>query len=233
MTNLSASDLAGRHVRQARLRRGWTAAELAARCAKTGAPQLSSTVITNIETRRRASRQVAIDELLILARVLEIHPVQLIVPLDASEHLEVLPGDEMDALEAVTWIGGGAIPLHDRELASSAPEETANLLRHLDHGGVLNIIRLTDRAIRLITREDEMLERDPELAQADAGTWRLRLLADRLMHLAAHMEALGYDPPGPGAVREILQRRGLPSTLEEWRGQPGADGEGDADGTGS
>lgn len=218
MANLSASSIAGLRIRQARQRHGWTAAELAARCAKAGAPQLSPTVITNIETRRRESREVSVDELLILAHVLGVPPVQLMIPLDAGEELEIVPGVTMGPLEAAGWAGGSGIESRIRMIRSQGPEETAKLVRATGADGPLLLIRQIAYAGLQIALMDEMAASDDE-GKRNAGERYVSLIADRLMHLAARMQALGYDPPGLEPVREILKRHGLPSTLEEWRQQ--------------
>lgn len=106
MANLGASDLAGIRIRQARQRHNWTAKDLADRCAAAGAPQITTTVITNLETRRRKTREITVDEVLVLARVLGVSPLQLIVPADEGEELEVVPGVNLDALAAADWIAG-------------------------------------------------------------------------------------------------------------------------------
>ena len=100
MANLKASELAGLRIRQARQQRDWTAKELADQCAAAGAPQITPTVITNLETRRRKTREITLDEVLVLAHVLDVPPLQLMVPQNADEELEVIPGTCLDALAA-------------------------------------------------------------------------------------------------------------------------------------
>jgi transcriptional regulator with XRE-family HTH domain len=70
-------------VREIRQRRGWTAAALAERCAEIGAPEITRSVIANLETGRpgpdgRRRRDVTIDELLTLAYALDVPPADLL-----------------------------------------------------------------------------------------------------------------------------------------------------------
>lgn len=220
MANHSATGLAGIRVRQARQKRSWTARELAERCAKAGAPQITATVVTNLETRRRNSRQVAVDEWLVLAHVLEVPPLQLLLPLEAGEELEVVPGTDMDALEAVRWIGGPAEPPGLQNLLSPVPGSTANLLRTTNSDDVLAMLRQADYLLQYIAARD----RD-QTAMHVRSTPRMPVLADRLMHVTARLEVLGYPVP-LSQVGEILARRGLPSTLAQWREQAAADSAG-------
>jgi transcriptional regulator with XRE-family HTH domain len=111
MANLKASELAGLRIRQARQQRDWTAKELADQCAAAGAPQITPTVITNLETRRRKTREITLDEVLVLAHVLDVPPLQLMVPQNADEELEVIPGGRLDALAAADWIVGDPAPI--------------------------------------------------------------------------------------------------------------------------
>jgi transcriptional regulator with XRE-family HTH domain len=226
MANLSASDLAGRRIRETRQRRGWTAKELAERCAEAGAPHITPTVITNLETRRRATREITVDEVLVLAHALQVAPLQLMVPLDAAEALEVLPGVSLDAPEAVNWIAGDPHSSRLTRIRSLRPQDTNALMRWSDTDSILTTIRQIRYAGQYVLIEDDSLDNDPP--RAPVAKRVLPLLADRLWLLTARMESLGYAPPRLAHVRDILRRRGLPSTLEEWRRQP-ADADDPAD----
>lgn len=85
MTELrSPSDEVAERIRTERKQREWSARELAERCAAAGAPELTDNVIENIERRRttsgRRGRDVTVDQLLVLAYVLEISPIALLLP---------------------------------------------------------------------------------------------------------------------------------------------------------
>jgi transcriptional regulator with XRE-family HTH domain len=119
VTSARASDFVGERVKGLRTARGWTAKQLAERCAAIGAPELTAPVIANIETGRRDKdgrrrRQVTIDEAMTLAYALDVPPVYLFVPIDGSEALKVTTEIEMGPFEAVTWaIGASAGVTHD------------------------------------------------------------------------------------------------------------------------
>ncbi|MDP8927671.1 MAG: helix-turn-helix domain-containing protein [Actinomycetota bacterium] len=85
-----------RRIRELRTDRGWSARELAAACAdvlgadpaSTGAAALASRdVIANIENGRRTT--ISVEELLVLAAVLDVAPVHLLVPVSADYGLQV------------------------------------------------------------------------------------------------------------------------------------------------
>lgn len=86
------SDVAGKRVREVRRRHGWTAAQLAERCAEIGAPEITSSVVTDLETGRRDKatgrrrRSITVDELLVLACALDVAPVHLLVPLEEGKY---------------------------------------------------------------------------------------------------------------------------------------------------
>ena len=221
MTSYSPSGMAGRRIREARQQLGMTVRELAGECAKLGAPQLTTSVITNLETRRKATRDISVDELLAIARALGVRPLQLMVPLEAGERLGVA-GGELDAPEAIAWIAGD--PQGDllHWTAVPQPEYTPRVLRRGDQGTVLTTIRQVALVARQIAQYDEALTdpgfRGKHPAAAEAYEREsLPVMADRLMHLVARMEAAGHEAPGLDAAREILERHGLPATLEQWR----------------
>jgi transcriptional regulator with XRE-family HTH domain len=75
MTERTVSDLVAERVREARRARGWQIADLAARCAGMGHPELTENVIENIEHGRRDKtgrrrRNITIDELAVLSLAL-------------------------------------------------------------------------------------------------------------------------------------------------------------------
>ena len=104
MATLSASDITGHRVRQIREQREWTRKELAGRCAEAGFPDLTVTVLTNLETGRKG-RQFTVDEVIALAWVLAIQPLSLLAP-EGADVLQVVPGVEMDAPKALEWLLG-------------------------------------------------------------------------------------------------------------------------------
>lgn len=77
----TASDVIAASVRERRKRLGWNVATLAERCASVGAPELSASVIQNIEHGRprdgKRTRFVTAEELLGLARALSVSPAAL------------------------------------------------------------------------------------------------------------------------------------------------------------
>jgi transcriptional regulator with XRE-family HTH domain len=77
------SDLVARNIRALRTQHGWTAGYLAALCMEDGAPEITQSVIANIETGRRDTqgrrrRSVTVDELVVLARVFRVQPAVLL-----------------------------------------------------------------------------------------------------------------------------------------------------------
>ena len=115
------SDVIATRVRAVRKRQELTLAQLAAECARLGAPQLSLSALANIErgqtapsTRKR--RDVSPDELVVLACALRVPPVSLLFAVEADDQTEMLPGRRMDARAAARWFGGEA-PLPDEDSA--------------------------------------------------------------------------------------------------------------------
>jgi hypothetical protein len=83
------SDAVAARVKQVRKRRDLTVADLAARCAELGAPQLTAQALYKLEGQResagRRPRPVTVDELLALALALNVAPVHLLVPPDEPD----------------------------------------------------------------------------------------------------------------------------------------------------
>jgi transcriptional regulator with XRE-family HTH domain len=108
---MTVSDEVAARVRQWRKRRGWKPADLAARCAELGAPDLTENIIENIESRSRRGgtkrpRPVTVDELLVLALALDIAPVNLLADTDDQAPCQVTPAVSVRAVVARRWMRG-------------------------------------------------------------------------------------------------------------------------------
>jgi transcriptional regulator with XRE-family HTH domain len=126
----TASDLIAKTVRALREDRGMTVADLAQRCGQAGMPHLTAQVLYKLEGQRdkdnRPPRPVTVDELLILAYVLDVAPVHLIAGLDDDAQLPVSPDWSVSVPGGRQWIRG-LVPLADgdkkRYLANVPPSE--------------------------------------------------------------------------------------------------------------
>jgi transcriptional regulator with XRE-family HTH domain len=214
MTTLSASDIAALRIREARTKRGWRVKDLAEQCQKAGVPQITAPVITNLETRRRPGREITAEELLALAWVLEVAPLQLLSPLDDGEVLQVVPGQEMGPLEAAAWMADeDAVIEAVRPAGSGRAEDTERALRF--RGNPLTVIRQIRAAVRSLRYHDRLLAR-PDDPNYNWHKNSVTVVALRLLHLTASLEGLGYTAPPMPDVQEILARHGFPPTLAEW-----------------
>lgn len=72
----SPTDVVVRQVATIRKRKGWSAARLAAQCARVGAPQITESIIANLESGRR-QHGVTVEELVAFARALDVPTVHL------------------------------------------------------------------------------------------------------------------------------------------------------------
>lgn len=108
------SETVGSRVRQVREGHRWSVEDVAARCAAAGAPQLTVHALYALESGRkekgtgRRRRHITVDEFLVLAYVLGIHPVDLLVPasLISSAPYNIAPGVTTTAGRARNWIAG-------------------------------------------------------------------------------------------------------------------------------
>ncbi|SRR6266487_944828 len=116
------SDVVAARVRQVRTKRGMKVADLAARCAELGAPQLTAQALYKLEGQResatRRPRPVTVDELLALSLALNVAPVHLLVPPDdPREPYPVTATVTEQASSVRAWIRG--VLSIDRDLAEA------------------------------------------------------------------------------------------------------------------
>ncbi|MDK1348010.1 helix-turn-helix transcriptional regulator [Streptomyces sp. 378] len=127
-------------VREVRRKQGMTAAQLAEVCANLGYPELTTQALSNIESGRRDKdgrrrRYVTVDELIGLARALEVAPVYLLIPPLPSPD-QPLPDDAAEA-NALTHVwqafikGERPLPGMDpQRFLSEVPREEFTRLLH-------------------------------------------------------------------------------------------------------
>lgn len=99
MTSVTPNEIVAKRVAEVRRRRGWTAEQLAQKCRDVGAENFTTAKVNNIETRRS---RVTVDELCVLARALDVAPVNLVIPPDMGS-------DEGYAITATVGLGAGRI----------------------------------------------------------------------------------------------------------------------------
>lgn len=134
----TVGDVIAARVRSYRLQRGWSVRQLAEECARRGAPQLTAASLGNIERGReegakRKRRDVTVEELVILAYVLNVAPVLLILPLGTDDAVALAPGIAVHPYKALEWIDGRtALPGIDEE-AFRASVQTVQIYYEIDY----------------------------------------------------------------------------------------------------
>lgn len=92
----------GRAVRAARKRRGLSAQALSQRTAALGF-EIPRNAIANLEHRRKST--IGVHEISVLARALDLSPLELVIPAAALDRVEVAPGRFAEIWdEVVTWV---------------------------------------------------------------------------------------------------------------------------------
>ena len=195
-------------VRQIRRRRGLTAEGLAARCAEIGAPEITRSVIANIETGRkgrdgRRRRDVTVDELLILAFALQVPPALLMVPLDGTETLQVTNDVQMGVLQAANWMAGDDAAAGFYEPGA---DQAARIAR-----SVFAQPRPDTTPFVLLRRISSALNRAEDVKQANAkrpegGETPLLNIGREIAQVNAWLASLGFAPPQlPADVAAAVQ----------------------------
>lgn len=221
MTSVRASDLIGQRVKEIRDKRGWTAEQLAARCAEIGAPELTRSVLANIESGRRdwesgrRRRDVTVDEMLTLAYALEVQPPLLFTPLSGADLLQVTPATELDVIDALAWIDGGEAGIRmlaGSTVESDADEDRERLRRIRASSRPLNMLRAFWLQMYLLmfetgdipTRSDRRRDALEDLAIENPGAVNpLRTIANLIDNLVTQ----GLEPPPiPAPIAESLRK---------------------------
>lgn len=144
--------------------KGITAQALADRCAGLGHP-LHRAVIAKLEKGLRQS--VTVADLVVLANALGVSPTALVVPIDRDETVEILPGRNVPAYEAMTWFTGERRQVWAHE-APGYSEDFA----------LVDIYRAHDRHVVEWQRQSEQVARwASEIAQDPSAEARVKWAA--------------------------------------------------------
>ncbi|ORT59207.1 helix-turn-helix transcriptional regulator [Streptomyces sp. CB03238] len=176
-------------MRRARKAAGLTVAEAGEACATLGLP-VPKTTITNLETRRRSSIDLA--EFLVLAEVYKVPPVSLLFPLGTDASVAVLPDREVPTWEAVSWFTG------ETPLDKPAPEGSAR--------DVLDTYRAHSDAVATALASSRLAKERRRKASVTLDAAR----RDALLEAAASYEQLAFDDCRElRGFRDAMRERGL------------------------
>lgn len=148
---LRPHDVIASRVRELRQKRGWSAKHLADELQKVGLAWDRS-IVANFEHRRRET--VSVEELLALAYVFSVAPLNLMVPIVADDHddaqaYEPVPNVWVPLSEVRDWVRGYVEPFGDPRIsASERPEHEKGPDRH--------------GMIKLVEADARMAEQDAE-----------------------------------------------------------------------
>ncbi len=110
----SISDRVAERIKEVRKARGLTTKTLAERCARLGAPQISASVLMNIESGRRdpdarRRRDISVDEWAVIGYALGVSPLVLLLPGD-DEPFALTPQLATTARIVYDWLVGERRP---------------------------------------------------------------------------------------------------------------------------
>ncbi|MFE2430686.1 helix-turn-helix transcriptional regulator [Streptomyces sp. NPDC059373] len=185
--------LVAEQLRRFRKEQDLTVQDVADACEALGVA-VARTTITNLETGRRASVDLA--EFLVLAKVLGVPPISLLYPLGHTPTVVVLPGQEVSAWEAAAWFTGETP--QDAPSPPGSPREILDTFRA--HGDAVATALVSMRLAKERRRKaNASLDagRDDSLLETAAGYEQLAVEDRReLIALRTSMRQRGLTPPG-------------------------------------
>lgn len=161
----TVGDVIAERIRRFRKAKGMTVAQLAEACTAQGASGMTVASLTNLERPAggaRGRRQVAIDELLTLAYVLQVPPLSILLPIGEDVEVELVPGMAVHVTQALTWLTGDSshgldgknppdtstwlalarLKEHNRLLVEATSEHYARRLQNAEPGRNDALVRL-------------------------------------------------------------------------------------------
>lgn len=195
---------------------------LAKVCAERGAPQLTASVLMNIESGRRSEdgrrrRHVTVDEVMALAYVLEVSPMALLLPGEDTSY-RITDEDTVPARTVYEWLVGELLPpfpfplegITDedrarawyafRSLVGYVPEASAHWLVRAE------LERMKERERRLVAEAKLREAMDTRRGEQRSTESVLIEMEDRLKHLRMQLDKARHDVEEQGASDELRLR---------------------------
>lgn len=200
------TDTIAREVVRYRKLRGMTAQQVVDACAAQGLP-MKRTVLVNLETGRRGN--ITLSELIVLAAVLKIPPLQLVFPVGHDETVELLPDRREDVWRAAQWFTGEAT------LAYNEPSDSfiALFRQHTRH--YTRWLELAQRArtglaasemlAGEVDREAKRLRAERDEALSKVELHHLRAVRQKIVSLGLTPPALGLESLAPGLRLQLAE----------------------------
>ena len=161
----------GKRVASWRERRGMTVQQLSDRCAELGLP-IGRVTIAKLENGLRQG--VTPYEVIVLAAVLGVAPIELILPIGREKRVQLWPGAEVDPLSAVRWFCGDAAlntaPGDVRVRRPASGEESSTYLLQYHDELIHKLAALTGN----VARAAADFEADPEDVAKQAALARAK-----------------------------------------------------------
>ena len=192
-------------IRRYRQQRGFSAQQVSDACAKAGL-EISRSTLADLENGRREN--ITVTELLMLAAVLDVPPVQLMLPvLRDEETVEILPGYSVAVWDAALWIRGDGVLRRDLDGRVNAVQSAGSRhgYRHVTAMSLLHdykteVIRFYEHVRTLELAADKPAPAKP--AQRDGYDRYLKMqqslvesAARRIARLRVIMIDRGLAPP--------------------------------------
>ncbi|MEV5711243.1 helix-turn-helix transcriptional regulator [Actinoallomurus sp. NPDC052274] len=198
--------VAASEIKRHRGRRGLSAQQVADACSEYGV-SMKRSVIANLESGRRPT--LSVIELVVLAKILRVAPIQLLLPIGHAEEVEILPGQVMSTWDAAKWFAGdqplphvdaegNRLPIDPEDLAawnSGAPP--VPYFRRLDQLITAREVALSDaaaahRSARAALSEEQ---RDIMKIRAESEERRVREIEREIQRGRKHLRQQGLVPP--------------------------------------
>lgn len=172
------------NLRRCRKAKRWSARELSETCDVLGYP-IPRTTISDLENGRRLFLSVA--ELLMLARALEVSPLELVFPQDQDEDVRLSPEEWFPSVDAARWWSGAPMDGVARDAVSDYTQRHGDDPDSLfeQHERLITAIRYCYRCAKGAQTHDG----------ADKARVDLQAQVQRLDRLRRSIRGTGYVPP--------------------------------------
>ncbi len=157
--------------------------------------RIPRSVLANLESGRRET--VSVAEALVLAAALDVAPIELICPVGFDKQTEMLPGRDVDALDAMRWFTGERV-LDIVDVGAILSEPAGFAERSSTY-----LVKQHDQLINVLREQ----EADAAKAIADAADDRTRAAASYRMNSLAELRRFIRETLG--RLRAEMRNRGM------------------------
>lgn len=196
-----------------RRERGWTKTDLSRRVSNLGRP-MSLDVITEIE---KSARALDIDDIIVMARALNVPPILLIFPVGKDAHCQLAPAEPtQETWASVEWFVGGRpySPVAEAVESDAFEKATTMLRRYQEYSRCIDRWKKAIRQMQVAELVGRVMGEEQGRVAENQAMQETLAAEKAIVETRMSLAQLGYPVPDLPTDKDLAPRRDALLELE-------------------